>query len=84
MSPLNATPLTEFELGQATADPSVELAPDVYGLFPDRLQDPTADARFYIVIVPRRHVDFVGVVAAPAPHPAPTIAALRRAARRAA
>lgn len=84
MSQLNATRLTEFELGQAAADPAIEIAPDVCGLFPDRLEDPTVDARFYIVMVPRRQVDFVGVVAAPAPHPAPTIAALRRAARRAA
>jgi hypothetical protein len=84
MNALIATRLTEYELGQADACPMVEIAHDVAGLFPEVLDDPRVDARIYIVAVPRREVDFVRVMAAPAPHRAPTVSALRRAARRAA
>lgn len=84
MRPLIATPLTEHQLGQMHKCPMVEIAPDIAGLFPEFLDDTRVNGRFYVVAVFRRHVDFVGVMAAPAPHRAPTIAALRRAARRAA
>jgi hypothetical protein len=84
MTKLIATRLTEYQLGQADAYPCVELAPDVVGVFPEFLDDPRVDVRMYVVAVSGWHLDFVRVMAAPAPHPAPTIAALRRAARRAA
>lgn len=84
MKSLIATRLTEYQLGQADAYPIVEIAPDIVGLFPEFLDDPRVNGRFYVVAVSGWHLDFVRVMAAPAPHPAPTIAALRRAARRAA
>ena len=43
--------------------------------------DPRVNARFYVVSVVRDDLYFVGVVAPPAPTPAPSIFALRSAAR---
>jgi hypothetical protein len=83
MTRLIASRLTEYRLGRMDALPCVAIAPDVVGLFPQFLDDPRVNGRFYVVAVSGRHLDFVGVMAAPAPHPAPTIAALRRAAKRA-
>lgn len=85
MKSLIAGRLTQYELRQSADDPIVEIAPGIAALFPENLDDPVAWSRMYIVAVPRRrHVTFVGVIAPPAPYRAPTIAALRRAARRAA
>jgi hypothetical protein len=77
--------LTGHDLDVSADDPIVELAPGVAVLFPCMLNDPTSPSRMYIVEVARgRRVSFVGVIARPAPHRAPTIAELRRAAKRAA
>lgn len=85
MKSLVAMRLTEHDLEVSAGDPIVELARGVAVLFPCMLNDPASPSRMYIVeVAGRRRRSFVGVVARPAPHRAPTIAQLRRAAKRAA
>ena len=83
MRSLVATHLTDHQLDEFAADPAIEIAPDIVGLHPEFLDDPRVNARFYVVAVSRDDLYFVGVMAPPAPTRAPSIFALRSAARRA-
>ena len=82
MRSLVATHLNDHQLDQYAAVPATEIARDIVGLFPEFLDDPRVNARFYVVSVARDDLYFVVVMAPPAPTPAPSILALRSAARR--
>lgn len=76
MRSLVATHLNDHQLDEFASDPAIEIAPDIAGLYPEFLDDPRVNARFYVVAVSRDDLYFVGVMAPPAPTPAPSIFAL--------